>query len=45
MIERMLLFGATGDLTNRFLLPALAELRASGDLPARFQIFATGRRR
>src|SRR4051812_11683060 len=30
MIERVLLFGATGDLAGRFLYPALAELYAGG---------------
>src|SRR3712207_2608404 len=34
MIERLLLFGATGDLVGRFLLPALAELYAEGKLPS-----------
>ncbi|MGY1845699.1 glucose-6-phosphate dehydrogenase [Modestobacter sp. SYSU DS0875] len=33
MITRLLLFGATGDLAGRFLLPALAELSAAGRLP------------
>ena len=36
MIERLLLFGATGDLAGRFLLPALAELQGAGRLPAEF---------
>ena len=40
MIERLALFGATGDLAGRFLLPALAALRAAGDLPDRFEIVA-----
>jgi glucose-6-phosphate 1-dehydrogenase len=30
MINRLAIFGATGDLTGRYLLPALASLRASG---------------
>jgi glucose-6-phosphate 1-dehydrogenase len=38
MIERLLLFGATGDLAGRFLLPALAQLKATGDLPDGFRI-------
>src|SRR4051812_46882038 len=38
MIERLVLFGATGDLAGRFLLPALARLKATGDLPAGFRI-------
>jgi glucose-6-phosphate 1-dehydrogenase len=27
MIDRMVLFGATGDLTGRFLLPGLASAK------------------
>jgi glucose-6-phosphate 1-dehydrogenase len=38
MIERLALFGATGDLTGRYLLPALATLGSRGLLPDRFQI-------
>lgn len=33
MIERLVLFGATGDLAGRYLLPALAALHVSGRLP------------
>ena len=44
MIERLVLFGATGDLAGRFLLPALASLRAAGRLPDGFQVVAVGRR-
>ncbi|MBO0776179.1 MAG: glucose-6-phosphate dehydrogenase, partial [Actinobacteria bacterium] len=37
MISRLAIFGATGDLTARYLLPGLAALRAAGhvgdDLP------------
>lgn len=32
MINRLAVFGATGDLTARYLLPALAALRAAGRL-------------
>ncbi|HEX5575022.1 MAG TPA: hypothetical protein VFX42_04055 [Gemmatimonadales bacterium] len=32
MIETLVLFGATGDLAGRFLLPALAGLRDAGRL-------------
>ena len=32
MIERLAIFGATGDLTGRYLLPGLAALRAGGYL-------------
>ena len=34
MIERMVLFGASGDLTSRLLLPAVAQLAEHGLLPA-----------
>jgi glucose-6-phosphate 1-dehydrogenase len=40
MLTRLLLFGATGDLTGRFLLPALAELQAAGELPAETDVLA-----
>jgi glucose-6-phosphate 1-dehydrogenase len=32
MIKRLVLFGATGDLAGRFLLPALANVYDSGQL-------------
>lgn len=38
MIDRLLLLGATGDLAGRFLLPALAELTATGRLPTGLQL-------
>jgi glucose-6-phosphate 1-dehydrogenase len=38
MIERLILFGATGDLAGRYLLPALAALQAAGRLPGGFEI-------
>ena len=38
MIERLVIFGATGDLTGRYLLPGLAALRAHGHLPDRFEL-------
>jgi glucose-6-phosphate 1-dehydrogenase len=44
MIERLVLFGATGDLAGRFLLPALASLQAAGRSPEGFQVVAVGRR-
>ncbi len=43
MIDRLLLFGATGDLAGRFLLPALAELLAEAALPRTFRVIGTGR--
>lgn len=42
-IDRLVLFGATGDLAGRFLLPALAQLLAAGDLPAGFEVVAAAR--
>ena len=33
MIERMVLFGASGDLTSRLLMPAVAQLAEAGLLP------------
>ena len=38
MLETLVLFGATGDLTGRYLLPALARLQAAGRLPSAFRI-------
>ncbi len=38
MIERMVLFGASGDLTSRLLMPAIAQLTDTGLLPPRFAI-------
>jgi glucose-6-phosphate 1-dehydrogenase len=43
VIARMLLFGATGDLAGRFLLPALARLQASGRIPADFRVVGAAR--
>jgi glucose-6-phosphate 1-dehydrogenase len=40
MLERLVLFGATGDLAGRYLLPALAALHAAGALPDGFSIAA-----
>ncbi|MGP4099500.1 glucose-6-phosphate dehydrogenase [Nonomuraea sp. KM90] len=37
MINRLVVLGATGDLNARYLLPALAALRAAGHLPDRFE--------
>jgi glucose-6-phosphate 1-dehydrogenase len=38
MIERLVLFGASGDLTSRLLMPAVAQLAEAGLLPERFSI-------
>ena len=44
MIDRLVLFGATGDLAGRYLLPALASLRAAGRLPDGFEVIGAARR-
>lgn len=43
MIERLLLLGATGDLTARYLLPGLVALRNSGHIGDRFRLIGVGR--
>jgi glucose-6-phosphate 1-dehydrogenase len=43
MITNLVLFGASGDLAGRFLLPALAALRATGRLQDEFTIVGTAR--
>jgi len=43
MIDRLAIFGATGDLTGRFLLPALAALQDAGQLPDGFELICSGR--
>ncbi|MFI0898061.1 glucose-6-phosphate dehydrogenase [Streptomyces sp. NPDC020983] len=43
MIGRLAVFGATGDLTARYLLPALAALRESGDLGDDFELIGASR--
>jgi glucose-6-phosphate 1-dehydrogenase len=43
MIDRLVIMGATGDLTARHLLPALASLREAGELGDRFQVIAASR--
>lgn len=40
----MVIFGATGDLTHRKLIPALYNLAASGDLPPQFRVVGFARR-
>ena len=41
--DRLLLFGATGDLARRMLLPSLCALDADGLLPESLQIIGTAR--
>src|SRR5271166_5807228 len=43
MISRLAIFGATGDLTGRYLLPGLAALRAAGHLGDDFRLTGTAR--
>ena len=43
MISRLAIFGATGDLTGRYLLPGLAALRAAGQLGDDFRLTGTAR--
>ncbi len=43
MISRLAVFGATGDLSARYLLPGLAALQDGGHLPGGFQLTGTGR--
>jgi glucose-6-phosphate 1-dehydrogenase len=43
MIDRLAIFGATGDLTARFLLPGLAALHTAGLLGERFSMTGSGR--
>ena len=45
MIERLVLFGATGDLAGRYLLPALAALHAARQLPNSFEVIGASRER
>src|SRR6202011_1783504 len=40
----LVIFGATGDLAHRKLLPALYNLAHEGALPERFELVAVGRR-
>jgi len=44
MIRQLVILGATGDLTRRSLLPAVASLLADRRLPADFRVTAVGRR-
>jgi glucose-6-phosphate 1-dehydrogenase len=43
MIQRLAIFGATGDLTSRYLLPGLASLLAARQLDDQFQLTGAGR--
>jgi glucose-6-phosphate 1-dehydrogenase len=43
MIDRLVIFGGTGDLMGRYLLPGLAALLAGGHLSERFELVAASR--
>jgi len=43
VIERLVLLGATGDLTARYLLPGLGALRSGGHIGDGFRLMAVGR--
>jgi glucose-6-phosphate 1-dehydrogenase len=43
-MKRIVIFGATGDLTARYLIPALAKLYEAGDLPDGIKITGVDRR-
>jgi glucose-6-phosphate 1-dehydrogenase len=44
VIRHLVILGATGDLSRRSLLPAVAQLLADRSLPADFRVTAVGRR-
>ena len=41
MIQRMVVFGASGDLTSRLLMPAIAQLAEAGLLPPGFTVLGS----
>jgi glucose-6-phosphate 1-dehydrogenase len=43
VIDRLVIFGGTGDLTGRYLFPGLAALRAGGHLSERFELVGASR--
>ena len=43
MIRRFIIFGASGDLTARYLLPAFVQLHAGGELPDGLEITGVAR--
>jgi glucose-6-phosphate 1-dehydrogenase len=43
VIDRLVIFGGTGDLAGRYLLPSLAALQAGGHLSERFELVAASR--
>jgi glucose-6-phosphate 1-dehydrogenase len=45
VVERIVIFGATGDLTGRYLIPALARLYEAGKLPSGIKITGADRKK
>jgi glucose-6-phosphate 1-dehydrogenase len=43
VIDRLVIFGGTGDLTGRYLFPALAALKTRGHLSERFELVGASR--
>ena len=43
MIQTLVIFGASGDLTSRFLMPAIARLHQAGRLPEGFRVLGVAR--
>ena len=43
MINRLVIFGGTGDLTGRFLLPGLAQLHVAGHIDDSFHLMCASR--
>jgi glucose-6-phosphate 1-dehydrogenase len=43
VIDRLVVFGGTGDLMGRYLLPGLAALQARGQLPEGFELIGAAR--
>jgi glucose-6-phosphate 1-dehydrogenase len=43
VISRLVVFGGTGDLMGRYLLPGLAALQSRGHLPERFELVGAAR--
>ena len=41
MVQRMVVFGASGDLTSRLLMPAIAQLAEAGLLPPGFTVLGS----
>jgi glucose-6-phosphate 1-dehydrogenase len=44
MIGRLVILGASGDLTSRYLMPALAQLHQAGRLPEGFEVVGIARK-